>query len=220
MINTPVFSSFYDVNQVSGSPAISPLYLRDIEYLNTHGDFAGIDEAGRGTLAGPVVVAAVCLDYSTIIPGLNDSKLLSPKKRAELYDAIILHAKAYAIVEIDNHIVDEKNILQATYLGFEAAYSALDPQPALCLIDGNRIPASMLSFASSVVKGDRLHASIAAASILAKVHRDRLMDVFDTQYPQYGFAKHKGYATQEHCRAIHSLGFCEIHRTSFRVPIR
>lgn len=197
---------------------IYPLYKADLAYHETNGYFAGIDEAGRGTLAGPVVVAAVCLNFNSIILGLNDSKLLSPSTREELYEIIITQAIAYSIVEIDNCVIDDLNILQATYKGFERAFAALDPLPYSCLIDGNRIPQSMKGFARCVVKGDRLHASIAAASILAKVHRDRLMREYDKLFPIYGFAKHKGYATKEHCQAIHNHGFCDIHRKSFHVP--
>jgi ribonuclease HII len=196
----------------------SPLYLHDLDYCNRYGQFAGIDEAGRGALAGPVVIAAVILDYSRPIEGLNDSKLIKPAKREQLYQQIIASALDYAIVEIRAEVIDEINILQASLMGFEQAFNKLQPKPSYCLIDGRDIPKSLQGIATAVIKGDQLHAAIAAASILAKVYRDRLMTECDISYPEYGFARHKGYGTKLHCRNIHSNGFCPIHRKTYHVP--
>lgn len=197
---------------------MSQLYENDLIYLREKGTFAGLDEAGRGALAGPVVVAAVVLDYASPIEGLNDSKLLSAARREELYGHIMASAKAYSIVRISQGYIDRFNILQATLLGFSSAFAKLDPHVGFCLIDGNHLPPDLKDTALAVIKGDQLHASIAAASILAKVYRDRLMIAYDDLYPEYGFADHKGYGTPQHIRMIHSFGFCPIHRKSFKVP--
>ena len=161
----------------------------------------GVDEAGRGPLAGPVCAAVVILPPELEIPGLNDSKKLTDKKRRELYDIIIEQAVSYGIAFASEQEIDEINILQATFLAMERAMQKLSPQPELALIDGNRTKDFGLPV-RTIVKGDSLSASIAAASILAKVTRDRLMEEYDAQYPQYGFAVHKGYGTKRHYEAL------------------
>ena len=175
---------------------------------------AGIDEAGRGPLAGPVCAAAVILPEGLVIEGLNDSKKLSDKKRRALSDIIINQAVAYGIALVDEKTVDEINILQATFLAMRQAAEQLTVQPALALVDGNRAPGLRVPV-QTVVKGDSLSANIAAASILAKVTRDRLMERLDAEYPQYGFAVHKGYGTKAHYAALREYGPCPIHRMTF-----
>ena len=194
------------------------LYQNDLEFYKVNGVFSGIDEAGRGALAGPVVVAAVVLNYETMIEGINDSKLLTPKKRAQLYPLIVENALDYSIVEINPAYIDENNILQATLLGFKTAFFQLASKPQYCLIDGKDIHADLKHCAQAVIKGDQLFASIAAASILAKVHRDNLMLAYDDLYPEYGFASHKGYGTAYHAKMIHRFGLSPIHRKSFKIP--
>ena len=174
----------------------------------------GVDEAGRGPLAGPVCAAAVILPPGLQIPGLNDSKKLTDKKRRALYDVITAEAVAYGIAFAGEKEIDEINILQATFLAMQRAMEQLSPQPELALIDGNRAKAFGLPV-RTIVGGDGLSASIAAASILAKVTRDRLMEDYDAQYPQYGFAVHKGYGTKRHYAALRQFGPCPIHRMTF-----
>ena len=174
----------------------------------------GVDEAGRGPLAGPVCAAAVILPKDLSIPGLNDSKKLTEKKRTELYDIITSQALAFGIALIDEKTIDEINILQATYLAMKEAVNQLSVIPDMVLIDGNRAPELPVAF-RTVVKGDSLSASIAAASILAKVTRDRIMEELDSKYPAYGFAVHKGYGTKRHYEALRTCGPCEIHRMTF-----
>ena len=174
----------------------------------------GVDEAGRGPLAGPVCAAAVILPPGLEIPGLNDSKKLTDKKRRELYDIMIEQAVSYSIAFASEQEIDEINILQATFLAMERAIQKLSPQPELVLIDGNRTKDFGLPV-RTIVKGDSLSASIAAASILAKVTRDRLMEEYDAQYPQYGFAVHKGYGTKRHYAALREYGPSPIHRKTF-----
>ena len=174
----------------------------------------GIDEAGRGPLAGPVCAAAVILPPDLLLPGLNDSKKLTDKKRRELYDLITEQAISYGIALVDEKTIDEINILQATYRAMQQAVAALKVVPDLALIDGNRAPELPMT-SKTVVKGDSLSASIAAASILAKVTRDRLMEELDDHYPEYGFAVHKGYGTKRHYEAISANGPCAIHRMTF-----
>ncbi|MCK9309701.1 MAG: ribonuclease HII [Candidatus Cloacimonetes bacterium] len=198
----------------------SPLYIRDWDYYQLHGAFAGIDEAGRGALAGPVVIAAVVLDYRKPIEGINDSKLLKPKQREELYDLIVSNAVAYHITKISHAYIDRFNILQATLMGFSTSFRKLDMKVETCLIDGNIVPPFLKGIGTAVIKGDQLHAAIAAASILAKVYRDRLMVAFDDLYPEFGFANHKGYGTAHHSKMIHCFGSCPIHRKSFHIPNR
>jgi len=175
---------------------------------------AGVDEAGRGPLAGPVCAAAVILPKNLEIPGLNDSKKLTEKKRDELYDIIIDKAEAYCIAMASEQEIDEINILQATFLAMRRALDGLAIRPDLALIDGNRETDFGLPV-KTVVKGDSLSANIAAASILAKVTRDRLMEEYDKQYPEYGFAVHKGYGTKRHYAALDEHGQSPIHRKSF-----
>ena len=174
----------------------------------------GVDEAGRGPLAGPVCAAAVILPPELVIPGLNDSKKLTDKKRRELYDVITAEAVSYGIAFASEKEIDEINILQATFLAMARAMEKLSPQPELALIDGNRAKDFGLPV-RTIVKGDSLSASIAAASILAKVTRDRLMEQYDETYPQYGFAVHKGYGTKRHYEALREFGPSPIHRMTF-----
>ena len=174
----------------------------------------GVDEAGRGPLAGPVCAAAVILPAHAQLPGLTDSKKLTDKKRRELFPLIQEQAIAYGIGFASEQEIDEINILQATFLAMQRALDQLQVKPDLALIDGNRqkdfgIPVK------TVVKGDSLSANIAAASILAKVTRDNLMEEMAVQYPQYGFEIHKGYGTKAHYAALREYGECPIHRKSF-----
>lgn len=174
----------------------------------------GIDEAGRGPLAGPVCAAAVILPMGCEIPGLNDSKKLTERKRGQLFPVILEKALAYGIGWADEKEIDRHNILQATFLAMGRAVAALPLAPDWAMVDGNRMP-SLPVPGETVVKGDGKSASIAAASILAKVSRDRLMCRLDEEYPQYGFAKHKGYGTKAHYEAIKQYGLSPVHRRSF-----
>jgi len=174
----------------------------------------GVDEAGRGPLAGPVCAAAVILPPYIEIDGLNDSKKLTDKKRRELYPIIKEKAVAYGIAFADEKEIDEINILQATYMAMEQALAQLSLRPDLALIDGNRAKDFGLPV-ETVVHGDSRSASIAAASVLAKVTRDDFMLQMSQQYPQYGFDIHKGYGTKAHYEALREYGACEIHRMSF-----
>ena len=174
----------------------------------------GVDEAGRGPLAGPVCAAAVILPPHADIPGLNDSKKLTDKKRRELFPIIKEKAIAYGIAFADHREIDEINILQATYLAMERAINALEVKPQMALIDGNRAKDFGLPV-QTVVHGDSLSASIAAASILAKVTRDDLMVQLAEKYPQYGFDIHKGYGTKAHYEALSAHGASEVHRMTF-----
>ena len=174
----------------------------------------GVDEAGRGPLAGPVCAAAVILPPNIDIPGLNDSKKLSDKKRRELYPIIKEKALAYGIAFADHNEIDEINILQATYLAMERAIAQLAEKPDIALIDGNRAKDFGLPV-QTVVHGDSLSASIAAASVLAKVTRDNLMLEMAEKYPGYGFEIHKGYGTKAHYAALEAMGACPIHRMTF-----
>ena len=174
----------------------------------------GVDEAGRGPLAGPVCAAAVILPMDIDIPGLNDSKKLTDKKRRELFPIICEKAIAYGIAFADHKEIDEINILQATYLAMERAISSLAVKPDMALIDGNRAKDFGLPV-RTVVKGDSLSANIAAASVLAKVTRDDLMVELAQQYPQYGFEVHKGYGTKAHYEALRQFGASAVHRNSF-----
>ena len=175
---------------------------------------AGIDEAGRGPLAGPVVAAAVILDPSALVLGVNDSKKLSEKKRAELKPIIEQQAVAYGIGIIDEKTIDQINILEATKLAMMQAVANLKQAPQHLLIDALTLPGLTVP-QTGIVKGDAKSVSIAAASILAKETRDQIMREYDAVYPQYGFAKHKGYGTRDHIQAIQEYGPCPIHRRSF-----
>ena len=176
---------------------------------------AGIDEAGRGPLAGPVVSAAVIIPISLQIPGISDSKKLTPKKRNCLYEKIYDLAISVGIGIVDPFEIDRINILQAALLSMAMAVENLAPQPDCLLIDGIFLISSALP-QEAIPKGDALSVSIAAASIVAKVTRDRLMERYHQDYPQFGFSKHKGYPTKAHKEAIRKFGCCPIHRRSFR----
>jgi len=180
---------------------------------------AGVDEAGRGPLAGPVTVAAVILDPARPIPGLGDSKQLSEKRREALYPQIIERALAWHIECVEASEIDHLNILQATMTGMRRALRALSPAPAFALIDGNRIPEDLPCPAKAIIGGDAIEPSIMAASILAKVARDRHMHALHLEYPQYGFDQHKGYPTRAHQQALIEHGPCPEHRRSY-APVR
>lgn len=185
------------------------LYERNIEYI------CGIDEAGRGPLAGPVVVGAVILPQDSFIEGVNDSKKISEKKRERIYDQIIEEAIAWSVGIVDEKTIDEINILNATKLGVKLALEGLKQKPDVIMVDAlNNMDTLGIPYIS-VIKGDAKNYSIAAASIIAKVTRDRMMQEWDEVYPAYGFAKHKGYGTAEHIRIIKENGPCSIHRRSF-----
>ena len=175
----------------------------------------GVDEAGRGPLAGPVGAAAVILPAGAVLPGLDDSKKLSTRRREQLYPQIIEQALAYGVAFASVEEIEEQNILNATFLAMNRAIAALQWPAGYALIDGNRIPAGCPVPCEAVVKGDAKSMSIAAASILAKVTRDRYMLELDTQYPQYGFAQHAGYGTKAHIAAIRTYGPSPVHRLSF-----
>lgn len=179
------------------------------------GLICGVDEAGRGPLAGPVCAAAVILPLDVELEGVNDSKKLSEKKREALYDVITEKALAYNLAFASVEEIEEFNILEATYIAMNRAIEGLNIKPDFALIDGNRVPRNISVPCETVVKGDGKSLSIAAASILAKVTRDRLLLEYHEQYPQYNFAKHKGYGTKEHIDAIREYGLCEFHRPSF-----
>ena len=180
---------------------------------------AGVDEAGRGPLAGPVCAAAVILDPNQPIEGLNDSKKLTAKKREALAPLIKARALAWCIAWADVSEIDSFNILQATMLAMTRAVEGLQVKPELILVDGNRTPKNLPAPASAVVKGDAKVAAIAAASILAKTARDAKMVALDAVYPGYGFAKHAGYGTAQHIEAIRTLGITPEHRRTFE-PVK
>ena len=188
--------------------------IENFHFANGVGVICGVDEAGRGPLAGPVCAAAVILPPDLVIPGLTDSKKLSDKRRRELFPVIMEQAIAYGIGFASHEEIDQINILQATFLAMERALAQLSVKPDLALIDGNRqkdfgIPVE------TVVKGDSLSASIAAASVLAKVSRDDVMVAMAQEYPGYDFEIHKGYGTKKHYEALQTLGPSPIHRMSF-----
>lgn len=180
---------------------------------------AGVDEAGRGPLAGPVVAAACIIPHDLLIPGVNDSKQLTPKLREELFEIIISDPRiVYGIGIIDHEEIDKVNIYQATILAMLKAVSQLDPQPQILLVDGLALPHPTIPV-QKIVQGDALSHSIAAASIIAKETRDRLMIKYHEDWPHYGFNTHKGYGTPKHLEAISAHGPCHIHRRSFE-PIK
>lgn len=181
---------------------------------DTPGLMAGVDEAGRGPLMGPVVAAAVILDDLHPIKGLADSKVLTALRRDKLYDEIRAKALCFSIAQASAAEIDEINILQATLLAMKRAVEGLRLKPAKVLVDGNRIP-TLVIVAEAVVGGDALVPAISAASILAKVWRDRWCQEMDLAYPQYGFASHKGYGTAEHLAALRQHGACPEHRRTF-----
>ncbi len=180
---------------------------------------AGVDEAGRGPLAGPVVVAAVILDPLRPIAGLDDSKKLSERKRDALYPLIVERALAWRIEFVEAEEIDRINILQATLTGMRRALRGLSPAPTHALIDGNRLPDGLPCPATAIVGGDASEACISAASILAKVTRDARLRALHAQYPHYGFDKHKGYPSQLHLAALREHGPCPQHRRSY-APVR
>ncbi|MBU2502609.1 MAG: ribonuclease HII [bacterium] len=176
---------------------------------------AGVDEAGRGAWAGPVVAAAVVLPPDWCPPGLDDSKKLGPRRRDELSRIIMASALCWGACSVPSPVIDRVNILQATLLAMARSLAKLDPVPDLALIDGTQSPPVSLA-CRTLVGGDGASASIAAASILAKVFRDRIMTAWDRRHPGYGFAAHKGYGAASHRRALQELGPCPIHRLSYR----
>lgn len=180
---------------------------------------AGVDEAGRGPLVGSVVAAAVILDPDHPIAGLNDSKKLTEKKREKLFIEIQEKALAWSIAEATHTEIDELNILQATFLAMRRAVDGLQQQPMKVIVDGNQIPKGMTIACEAIVGGDATHAEISAASILAKVTRDRQMVELDQKYPLFGFAKHKGYPTKVHFEAIAQYGVIDEHRRSY-TPVK
>ena len=191
-----------------------PLFEYDKAVRNDYSIICGVDEAGRGPLAGDVYAAAVIFDDDIYIEGLNDSKKLSEKKRELLYDEIISKAKAYCVATASVEEIEEYNILQATFMAMRRAVEGLGITPDMALIDGNREPGLTCSM-QTVIKGDGLSASIAAASILAKVSRDRYMAEIAEKYPEYCFEKHKGYGTKLHNELILKYGPSPVHRMSF-----
>jgi ribonuclease HII len=195
--------------------------MRTLEDPDLHGftRVAGVDEAGRGPLAGPLVVAAVILDQARPIAGIGDSKALAEARREALFPEILAHALAHCIVVVEVGEIDRLNIFQATMQGMRRALRGLAPMADLALVDGNRLPPDLPCNARAIVGGDASEAAIGAASILAKVTRDRLMRELDRRHPDYGFARHKGYPTPEHLDALLRFGPCSEHRRSF-APVR
>ncbi|MGI6412370.1 MAG: ribonuclease HII [Syntrophomonadaceae bacterium] len=187
-------------------------------FLRGYRCIAGVDEVGRGALAGPVVAAAVILPVDVFLPGVNDSKKLSPAKRAKLADEIKSTAISWSIAYVYPPYLDQINILHATREAMVLAVRHLSPLPDYILIDALRLPELAVE-QRSIVKGDLLSISIAAASIIAKVERDKSMEVFDALYPGYGFAQHKGYATSQHVKVLLEKGPCSLHRQSFE-PVK
>ena len=179
---------------------------------------AGVDEAGRGPLAGPVVAAAVVLDPNRPIEGLRDSKQLTPARRRELATRIRADALAFAVAQASVAEIDRLNILQASLLAMRRAIEALQPVVDLVLVDGNRVPPIAIA-SRAIVGGDAIEPAISAASILAKTHRDALMRALHRRYPEYGFARHFGYPTPQHLARLNALGPCAVHRRSF-APVR
>lgn len=190
------------------------LYTFDNQFYDKYNIVAGLDEAGRGPLAGPVCAAVVILPKDEVIQGVADSKKLTPKKRDLLYDEIISKAVDYSVAYASSEEIDEINILQATYLAMRRAFDGMSVKPDFLLIDGNGDPEISVS-RLTVVKGDSTSASIAAASILAKVSRDRYIIEQSEIYPQYEFARHKGYGTKLHYEMLDKYGPCALHRASF-----
>lgn len=184
-------------------------------YSKGYNCVCGVDEAGRGPLAGPVFAAAVILPRGYVIEGVNDSKKLSEKKREKLFEKIKTEALCYSIASVDEKTIDEINILNATFLAMEKAVEGLEIKTDFVMIDGNRAPKHLDIPCQTVVKGDAKSASIAAASILAKVSRDRFMLEMAEKYPEYCFEKHKGYGTKLHYEMLDKYGVSEIHRKSF-----
>ncbi len=195
------------------------LKANEEQYLKKAGGvLAGVDEAGRGPLAGPVVAAAVVLPSGFHVEGIDDSKKLNPSKRERLYEEISLGALSVSWVSVSERVVDDVGILRATYVAMREAVEALSTKPALVMVDGRRIP-SLATPQIAFFKADSRFLSVASASIVAKHVRDRLMDDAHHRFPQYGFASHRGYGTREHIRALLTYGPCSVHRHSFR-PVK
>lgn len=190
-----------------------PHFRHEKEILAEGLTVCGVDEAGRGPWAGPVVAAAVVLDPHNIPSGLNDSKKLTEAKREALFP-VIMQSALVGVGAASTEEIDEINILQATYLAMSRAVAALDPQPAFALVDGNRAPPLSIRV-QTIIEGDAISLSIAAASIVAKVTRDRTMHEIEALHPGYGFSSHKGYGTPVHAEALQRLGPCPVHRKSF-----
>ncbi len=190
------------------------LYEFDKRYYNEYPIVCGVDEAGRGPLAGDVYAAAVIFAPDTVIEGINDSKKLSEKKRDELFEEIKSKALCWAVAAASVEEIEKLNILNAAMLAMQRAVAALDKQPDIALVDGNSLPKLSMK-TEAIVKGDALSRSIAAASILAKVSRDRYMMQMAKEYPQYAFEKHKGYGTKLHYEMLDKYGASEIHRSAF-----
>ena len=190
------------------------LFEYDSHLRTQYGVICGIDEAGRGPLAGDVYAAAVIFDEGTVIDGINDSKKLTEKKREQLFDEICAKARAYCIATASVAEIEEINILNAAMLAMKRAYEGLGAAADLVLVDGNKLPPINVN-ARAIIKGDATSAAIAAASILAKVARDRYMNELAKQYPEYAFDKHKGYGTKVHYAAVDKYGLCPVHRPSF-----
>jgi len=191
------------------------LFQNECDLRRQYHIIVGVDEAGRGPLAGPVVAAAVILPSNLIIPGLDDSKKLSEKKREILYDQILRNALNWTVAAVSAKLIDELNILQATMLAMKKAINRLQIKPGICLVDGNRVPDKLSIPAIPCIKGDSKFASIAAASIVAKVTRDTIMMNLDQKYPVYQWKKNKGYPTREHKIIIKKTGLSKYHRKSF-----
>jgi ribonuclease HII len=205
---------------MTGTIKSSPAEIFDFEqklWKSGIRHIAGIDEAGRGPLAGPVVAAAVIFPSSVELDGVRDSKQLSEKERARLFPLIQKHAISVGVGIVDHSIIDKVNILNATFRSMHLAVSQLAIQPEHLLVDGPYFAGANIPY-TAIVDGDARCFSIASASIIAKVTRDRLMKEYDALYPHYGFAKHKGYGTKDHLVAIKKYGRCAIHRMSFRMP--
>ena len=195
------------------------LFENEAEFQQKYNFVAGVDEAGRGPLAGPVVVAAVVFGKDTFIEGLNDSKKLSEKVRERLFAEIKEKAIEYRIETLSPQIIDDKNILGATLYGMEQSIINLSTKPDFCLIDGNHLPKNIKHFSQAMIKGDSRFASIAAASILAKVTRDRIMLELHKKHPEYSFDTNKGYPTKAHLEALNKYGIISEHRKSYK-PIQ
>ena len=203
-MNEKEFNRLSEIKQIEND-----LHEKGIKYI------CGIDEAGRGPLAGPVVVASVIMPANSMIEGVNDSKKVSEKKREKLYDLIIDEAISYGVGIIDQNEIDEINILNATKKGLTISLQELKAKPDLILVDALKDINTLGIPYQSIIKGDAKCYSIAAASIIAKVTRDRIMRQWDSVYPQYGFIAHKGYGTAAHISAIKQYGLCSLHRRSF-----
>lgn len=194
---------------------MSELFLFDKALKSDYPLLCGVDEAGRGPLCGPVCCAAVVLKDDFVCEEINDSKKLTEKKREKLFDIIIENAVAYSIVMVDPHTIDEINILNASLLGMKNAIKELSLTPSLVIVDGNKVPPQMEIETRAIVKGDAKSLSIAAASILAKVSRDRYMEKLHEQYPQYRLDKHKGYPTKLHYELLAEYGIQDFYRKTF-----